>query len=64
MKKKKLCLKIIFKWHYNNKVIELEDAIDLREIKNIKLANQLLKIRRNKSKKKINIATAKYSSTS
>ena len=26
--------------------IELEDAIDLREIKNIKLANQLLKIRR------------------
>jgi len=28
------------------KSIELEDAIDLREIKNIKLANQLLKIRR------------------
>jgi hypothetical protein len=28
------------------KNIELEDAIDLREIKNIKLANQLLKIRR------------------
>ena len=28
--------------------IELEDAIDLREIKNIKLANQLLKIRRKK----------------
>jgi len=28
--------------------IELEDAIDLREIKNIKLANQLLKIRRAK----------------
>ena len=26
--------------------IELEDAIDLREIKNIKLANQLLKLRR------------------
>ena len=26
--------------------IELEDAIDLREIKNVKLANQLLKIRR------------------
>ena len=26
--------------------IELEDAIDLREVKNIKLANQLLKIRR------------------
>jgi len=30
------------------KVIELADAIDLREIKNIKLANQLLKIRRKK----------------
>jgi len=28
--------------------IELEDAIDLREIKNIKLANQMLKIRRAK----------------
>jgi len=30
------------------KTIELEDVIDLREIKNIKLANQLLKIRRAK----------------
>jgi len=30
------------------KNIELEDAIDVREIKNIKLANQLLKIRRKK----------------
>jgi len=29
-------------------LIDLEDAIDLREIKNIKLANQLLKIRRKK----------------
>ena len=28
--------------------IELEDAIDLRELKNIKLANQVLKIRRKK----------------
>ena len=28
--------------------VELEDAIDLREIKNIKLANQVLKIRRKK----------------
>ena len=28
--------------------IDLEDAIDLREIKNVKLANQLLKIRRKK----------------
>jgi len=32
--------------------IELEDAIDLREIKNIKLANQLLKIRRKKKEEK------------
>ena len=30
----------------NQKQIELEDAIDVREIKNLKLANQLLKIRR------------------
>ena len=29
-------------------VIELADAIDVREIKNVKLANQLLKIRRKK----------------
>ena len=29
-----------------NNSIELEDAIDLRQIKNIKLANQLLKVRR------------------
>ena len=29
-------------------VIELADAIDIREIKNVKLANQLLKIRRKK----------------
>ena len=32
--------------------IELEDAIDLREIKNIKLANQMLKIRRNKKQQR------------
>jgi len=32
--------------------IELEDAIDLREIKNIKLANQVLKIRRKKKIKR------------
>jgi len=32
--------------------IELEDAIDLREVKNIKLANQLLKIRRKKKQDK------------
>ena len=32
--------------------IELEDAIDLREIRNIKLANQLLKIRRRKKQER------------
>ena len=32
--------------------IELEDAIDLREINNIKVANQLLKIRRKKKEEK------------
>ena len=32
--------------------IELEDAIDLREIKNVKLANQMLKIRRQKKQEK------------
>ena len=32
--------------------IELEDAIDLREIKNIKLANQLLKMRRKKKQER------------
>tara|TARA_Y100001963_G_scaffold106246_1_gene146834 strand:- start:39 stop:1076 length:1038 start_codon:yes stop_codon:yes gene_type:complete len=32
--------------------IELEDAIDLRDIKNIKLANQMLKIRRKKKQER------------
>jgi hypothetical protein len=34
------------------KIIDLDDAIDLRDIKNIKLANQLLKIRRRKKQEK------------
>jgi len=34
------------------KSIELEDAIDIREIKNLKLANQLLKIRRGKKQER------------
>ena len=34
------------------KSIELEDAIDLRDVRNIKLANQLLKIRRKKKEDK------------
>jgi len=33
-------------------IIELADAIDLREIKNVKLANQLLKLRREKKLQK------------
>jgi len=32
--------------------IELEDAIDIREVKNLKLANQLLKIRRTKKRER------------
>ena len=32
----------------NQKLIDLDDAIDLREIRNIKMANQVLKIRRKK----------------
>jgi hypothetical protein len=32
--------------------IELEDAIDLRDVRNVKLANQLLKIRRKKKEEK------------
>jgi len=32
--------------------VDLEDAIDLREIKNIKLANQMLKIRRKKKQER------------
>ena len=39
--------------------IELEDAIDIREVKNLKLANQLLKVRRkNKIKKDQELAQA------
>ena len=36
----------------SQQTIDLEDVIDLREIKNIKLANQLLKIRRRKKMQK------------
>ena len=36
----------------NKQSIELEDAIDIREVKNLKLANQLLKIRRTKKGEK------------
>ena len=36
----------------SQQTIDLEDVIDLREIKNIKLANQLLKIRRKKKQQK------------
>tara|TARA_R110002012_G_scaffold9119_1_gene41853 strand:+ start:1538 stop:3943 length:2406 start_codon:yes stop_codon:yes gene_type:complete len=36
----------------SQQTIDLEDAIDLREIKNVKLANQLLKLRRKKKQQK------------
>ena len=39
-------------------LIDLEDAIDIREVKNLKLANQLLKLRR---KKKLEAVTSKCS---
>ena len=34
--------------------INLEDAIDIREIHNIKMANQLLKLKRKKNKRESN----------
>ena len=47
------------------KAIDLEDAIDLREINSIKLANQLLKLRRQKKQKKgSRDSSAKHSSSS
>ena len=36
----------------SQKTIELEDAIDIREIKNVSLANQMLKLRRQKKEQK------------
>ena len=36
----------------SQQTIELEDAIDVREVKNVKLANQLLKIRRKRKQQK------------
>ena len=34
------------------KLIDLDDAIDIREVKNIKLANQLLKVKRKNKQKR------------
>jgi hypothetical protein len=36
----------------SQKIIDLDDAIDIREVKNIKLANQLLKIKRRKKEER------------
>ena len=45
--------------------IDLEDAIDVREIRNVKLANQVLKIRRKKKTRKRPVSsTTKYTSSS
>ena len=45
-------------------LIDLDDAIDIREVKNLKLANQLLKLRRKKkARARPNDATTKYAST-
>ena len=45
--------------------IDLEDAIDIRDIKNIKLANQLLKLKRKKkAEQRSNDSATKYTSSS
>ena len=47
------------------KEIDIEDAIDIREIKNLKLANQMLKLKRKKkARSSSSIGSAKHSSTS
>ena len=38
--------------------IDLEDAIDIRQIKNLKLANQFLKLRQTKNTKRARTATS------
>ena len=46
------------------KTIELEDAIDLRDYKNIKLANQMLKNKKKKkARKRSTDSITKYTST-
>ena len=42
----------------------LEDAIDIREIKNLKLANQMLKIKRRAKNKQIKNNNKQYTSSS
>ena len=44
MKKKKLTRKKYTNSFASKEILGLEDAIDIREINNIKLANQMLKI--------------------
>ena len=46
MKKQKAQLEQNIQMALSKNDINLEDAIDIREIKNIKLANQMLKVRR------------------
>ena len=46
MKKKKLSLEQNIQIALKSNQIDLADAIDIREVKNLKLANQMLKFRR------------------
>ena len=52
MKKKKAILENNIQMALQQQSIELEDAIGLRDTRNIKLANQLLKIRRQKKQER------------
>ena len=45
-------MSIIKRYAFKNNGIDLEDAIDIRQIKNLKLANQLLKQKRKKKYKR------------
>ena len=42
----------------SKKILDLEDAIDIREIKNLKMANQLLKVKRKQTDKNSNATTS------
>ena len=53
MKKKSKLLENNIQMSLQKEQINLEDAIDVREVKNLKLANQLLKLRRRENLSRI-----------
>ena len=59
MKKKNNYLENNIQVSLQKEQINLEDAIDIREIRNLKLANQLLKLRRKKKLNKIELYNRK-----